>query len=671
MATNPASVSVTSNPGQRSAPGGFGGSYLTRYISSWGNPQWLSSDQWRFFVHTQPVAELCRDAIAQYLISLDWKIVSRDSEQQDELKGEIKHYTELLERGNAYYSEYDFSAHIERIVKDLFDLPFGAASEIGRENDDPEGKVLWIRPLDGGTLAPTLDADYPVVQHFPNWEPVFFPRHAISRIYLSPRTEILREGWGMAPPEKIYLAMEMLNRGDIYYSKLLLNTPEAGILDLVDTDQESANAWVEASRDMLFGIEPLKIPVLAEHTTPAKWIPFGKLPSEILYDSTLAKYVSIVAAGYGLTSSDIGFASSSNGGETLAGTIRQERRSAKSGKALAKKKLEVYFDKILPSTLKFIWIDFDDEKNVAVSRARMANANAINMLIGSQIFTPDEMRRQTIADGLISITVPETLDRSAIEWPTNALRYIGNKSKEETQGGSGQVGEPKAPSGGGQGDVQAQQIISRSRAKIEVSIAKAVYQANQILGSLLNSVKNENMDFSGWEQQFEKAVIGKSTMDLGSEAILDDTYNNLVKSLSEAKWLDTVSLDVCKSVVDQWNSTVRKSVESDARKQAEMAFIAGEKDTLEPDPLPVVQHYGVDNALLEFAKVSILEKLVPEIILISEKSIIGYKFDLDTTDFRDNDTIKLARSVADKVCGILPRILGDVGRLIVEKLGDK
>jgi len=638
-------------------------------MTSWANPQWLTADQWRYFVRLQPVAQLCRDALSQYIMSLDWKITARDSEQQDELKSEIKHYTELFERGNSYYSDYDFATHIERLVQDLYDLPFGAASEVGRENDDPNGKVVWIRPLDGGTLAPTLDADFPVVQHFPNWEPVFFPRHAISRIFLSPRPEVQREGWGMAPPEKIYLAMEMLNRGDIYYSKLLLNTPEAGILDLGDTDQESANAWVEASRDLFFGIEPLKIPVLAEHTTPAKWIPFGKLPSEILYDSVTARYITIVTSGYGLTPSDIGFASSSNGGETLSGTIRQERRSAKSGKSLTKKKIETYFNKILPETLKFDFIDFDDEKNVAVARARMANANAINMLISNQIFGPDELRRQTIADGLVSITVPETIDRSKIEWPTNALRYIGNKPKDETQGGSGQVGSPKAPSSGGQGDVQAQQIINRSRTGIEVAISKAVYGANQILGSLINSVRTGKNDFSEWEKRFESSVVGKSVMDLGSESIIDDTYNFLSESLSGSRWFDSVSADVCKSAVDIWNRATEQRVISEASKRAEMEFIAGERDDLLPENV-TISRATVSQEMIEQVKTNLLETLIPEIILISEKSITGYKFEIDTTDITDNSNIKLARSISEKVLGILPKVIGDVGNSLIQKLGD-
>ena len=286
----PKNIEITKQPGQISATGGELSPYLLRQIPIWNNPNWLTADVWRAFVRKQPIAMLCREAIANHLLSLDWNITSRDSEKQDEYKDEIKYYARLFERGSEQATTMDFTTHIEWIVKDLFDLPFGGASELGRENDTPDGKVVWIRPLDGGTLAPTLDMDYPVVQHFPNYQPVVFPKEFISRIFLSPRTEIQREGWGMPPPERIYLAMEMLNRGDTYYSQLLLNTPEAGILDLGDMDGESATEWVKSFRDLLYGINPLKIPVLYEHTTEAKWIPFGKLPSEILYDSVTARY---------------------------------------------------------------------------------------------------------------------------------------------------------------------------------------------------------------------------------------------------------------------------------------------------------------------------------------------------------------------------------------------
>lgn len=669
--TQPKTVTVTQKPGQLSAPGGaLAGSFLLRQAPIWNNPGFLNADVWREFVRKQPIAVLCREAITNYLISLDWAITSRDSEKQDEYKQEILYYTRLLERGHAYYTSMDFTSHIEWIIKDLFDLPFGAASEIGRENNDPEGKVVWIRPLDGGSLAPTLDDNYPVVQHYPNYQPVVFPREFVSRIFLSPRTEIQREGWGMAPPERIYLAMEMLNRGDSYYAQLLLNTPEAGILDLMDMDKESATEWVAAFKDLLYGINPLKVPVLYEHTSEAKWIPFGKLPSEILYNDVTNRYITILTSGYGLSPSDIGFASSSNGGETLAGTVRQERRSARSGKALAKKKVQIYFENILPEYLQFSWIDFDDEKNVAMSRARMANANAAKLWTDIQAFSPDEVRRQAIADGMFTITIPETIDRKSIEWPANTLRYVGNKSQGDGKTGSNAIGDPKPVSSGGQGEVQAQQIISRSRNKIEVSVAKGVYSSNQILGALLKSVRGSNNDFSSWELKFEDSVVGKSQMDLLSETVIDDTYNELAKSIEKEEWLHNVATELSRGIVDGWNERNQSAVLSYMQKKAEEDFIEGKSDSLSPDTVSIDKK-SITNELVFETKHLILEKLIPSIILVSEKSIVGYKFELDPTDLTDNNNITVARGVAEKVYNLLPQILNEVGVEIEKILGEE
>lgn len=662
-AKQPSTLKVTENPGQLSAPGGELSNYFVRQIPTWNNPGWVNADVWRKFVQKQPVAVLCRDAITTYLLSLDWAITSREADKQDEYQEDIKYYTRLLERGNAYYTDIDFSTHIEWIVRDLFDLSFGAAGEFGREYDRPDGKVMWIRPLDAGTLSPTLNADWPVVQHYPNYKPVVFPRDSIARIYLSPRTEIEREGWGMAPPEKIYLAMEMLNRGDIYYSQLLLNTPEAGILDLKDMDKESATEWVKSFRDLLYGINPLKIPVLYEHSEKAEWIPFGKLPSEILYDSITARYITIVTAGYGLAPSDIGFASSSNGGETLAGTIRQERRSARSGKALAKTKVKAYFEQILPEHLEFKWIDFDDERNVAMSRARMASANAFKVFVDMQAFSPDEVRSQAIADGLFTITLPETIDRTQIEWPSNTLRYVGNR-------GSNQIGNPQAPSSGGQGEVIPQQVVSRHRAKIEVSVSKASYAGNQHLGALIASIRNAANDVPAWEKRFDEAVVGKSQADMATEAIISSSFNSILDVLDRADWVDTVSKDIASVLSGSILGKRKSEIENSLKKKIEAEFISGDREDLSytDEELKQLSEAESPNLFLEVKK-ALLENLIQKILLVSKSSIMEYKYQLDTKDQTDNNNLKLAREVAEKVYNLMPQILEEVQKS-VSKLGD-
>ena len=185
--------------------------FLWRLVPGWLRPVWYEAEMWRNFVLAQPVAVDCKEALIASITSLDWKIEPRDSSKRDELKDSIKYYTQLFESG----SDMDFIELMEWIGTDYLDLPFGAGVETIRNPDSPEGQVIYIEPLDGGTLFPTLNNDFPVGQ---SWKTaientVYFPAHAINRMYMSPRTRIERRGWGMAPPEKIYLAMELLNRG--------------------------------------------------------------------------------------------------------------------------------------------------------------------------------------------------------------------------------------------------------------------------------------------------------------------------------------------------------------------------------------------------------------------------------------------------------------------------
>jgi len=294
----------TRNKGQISLD--LSDNFLFRSLSSWMRPDWYSSKSWRNFVLKQPVAVNCKETLIAQISSLDWKVDSVDPNMRDEYKSEIDYHTKFIDKNQ----DYDFITMVEWIASDYLDLPFGGAAEVGRLGDKPNGKVVWIKLLDGGTLFPTLSRAYPVGQSLNsiaasqtlgfttlNSSPgtimtsagnpddtVYFPRHAINRIYMSPRPEIQREGWGMAPPEKIFFSLELLNRGDIYYANLLLDTPEAGILDLADMDGASAQEWIKQFRSLLGGIDPLKVPVLYEHEGDVKWIPFGRPPTELMFD---------------------------------------------------------------------------------------------------------------------------------------------------------------------------------------------------------------------------------------------------------------------------------------------------------------------------------------------------------------------------------------------------
>lgn len=427
--------------------------FLWRLVPSWMRPTWYEAEMWRKFVLIQPVAMDCRDTLIASTTSLDWKIEPRDSEQRDELKDDIKYYTKLFENG----SGMDIIELVEWIGQDYLDLPFGSGVETIRQPDSPEGKVVWIEPIDGGTLFPTLNADYPVCQmwKYDITNPVVFPAHAINRMFMSPRNEIDRKGWGMPPPEKIFLALEMLNRGDRYYASLLLDTPQAGLLDLIDMDKDTATEWIQAFQSLMTGIDPFKIPVLYEHTEPARFIPFGRPPTELAFGSITMKYAALTCAGYNMSLSDIGLGLSGNGGDTLAGSIRQERKTRRTGFARLKSKFKFFFDRMLPETLEFKWIDPDEELGVALGRARLASMTALGQSIDKRVISPKEARLQMIADGLITISIPEELseeDFSILPQPTPF--GFGNAQP----GGAkrpGMLGNQVPPSQGGQGEIKS------------------------------------------------------------------------------------------------------------------------------------------------------------------------------------------------------------------------
>lgn len=420
--------------------------YINRILPQYAQPAWGEADFWRRAVAGQPFATICRDILIDKLLALDWKIEPRESDKRDEYKEEIRYYSEFIDSND----DICYTELIEWVNKDALDLPFGGAVELGYEGDDPKNNLAWIEPLDGGTLFPTFNSTFPVGQAIRESpiQAVYFPWYAINRIYCSPRTDIKRRGWGMPPPEKIFLALVSLSRGDVYYANLLLDTPEVGILDLGDMTKEDAEEWVKAWRSLLGGVDPFKIPVLYQHDKPATWIQFNRSPTELLFDKTIMKYAGICAAGYGITLSDLGFSATSSGGETLAGGIRQERNTRKTGLAILKKKNMAFFNKMLPKFLQFQFIDLDDELAVSLGRARLANATAGQIYIDKHVFTPNEIRLQTIADGLVTISVPEKVE-GGDEFP---------QINPNTQERPGLLGKPVSPSQGGYGEVKSEAL---------------------------------------------------------------------------------------------------------------------------------------------------------------------------------------------------------------------
>lgn len=453
-------MATTKEPKQKSleAP-----SYLRRHLPNFLTPTWIEKgERWRQVVRNEPVAIICRDRLIVYAQALPWTITARDVKSEKKLEPDIKYYQEYVLR--------DFDTILDLLWQDALDLPAGGNVELVRfprnvlptvehegetykvTQPNARGHIYKIIHIDGATIAPTHDPEFPVMQKTPGdlANLVYFSRNEIGRIILTPRPEMRVKGYGMPPPQRIYMAISLTYYGHQYYAKLLLDTPEAGILDLLDMDRESAEEWVSSYQTLLQGVDPQKIGVLYEHTQAAKWIPFGRPPSEMSYDSISAKYSRIIAAGYWLTLADIGMDPS---GKTMAGEIRRQRETRLTGFGMIREKTKNFINnQVLPPYLEFDWVERDDEALASTGRARLLNAQALKAMAEGGFITQEEGQQQLKKDGLLTIDLkakPEQPEQPQMAPGTKALpaQSEGNETKQEmervppSQGGRGEVGQ--------------------------------------------------------------------------------------------------------------------------------------------------------------------------------------------------------------------------------------
>ena len=387
--------------------------FLRRYLPDFLTPMWVEAARWRNVVRNEPTAIICRDRLIVYAQAQPWNVTAKNIKDEKKLEEDI-----------AYYKNFvlsDFDILIDLIWQDALDLPVGGNVELVRwpgnvlpviERDgetfrvtqpNPKGHIFKLVPIDGATVVPTHDPEFPVMQKLQGDlnNAVFFSQNEIARVVLTPRPEIRVKGYGMPPPQRIYMAISLLYYGNQYYARLLLDTPEAGILDLLDMSQQDAEDWVSSYQNLLQGVDPLKIGVLYQHTQAAKWIPFGRPPSEMSYDSVTLKQQRIVAAGYWLTLQDIGLDPS---GKTMAGEIRRQRETRLTGFGLVREKTKNFINKdVLPPYLEFSWIEKDDEALAATGRARLLNAQALKAMVEPGIIQVEDAQAQLKKDGLLTV----------------------------------------------------------------------------------------------------------------------------------------------------------------------------------------------------------------------------------------------------------------------------
>lgn len=292
--------------------------YVQRNVPLWSTPSHLVAELWRQVVYNQPIVAACQDAILSDVVASDFEIRPRDAMREDELSAEIEHYTSVANPivGNGVEG---FDPWALKMLQDMLTLPIGGNSEVVRwpvgsspfRSLHPKGHVFKIVYIDGATLTPVNDPRFIMAQRLKSdlTRAAYFEKNEIARMLWSPRVEIDLYGYSMPPVERVYLAIQALYRSDSYYANLLLDTPEAGLLDLMDMSFDSANEWTQSFRELLTGIDPFKVSVLYEHTNAAQFIPFGRPPTDLMFAEITQRFTQIVHAGHGLSVSDTGLGS--------------------------------------------------------------------------------------------------------------------------------------------------------------------------------------------------------------------------------------------------------------------------------------------------------------------------------------------------------------------------
>lgn len=375
--------------------------FLVRNVPLWTSPQWLSAERWRRLCYNQPVIMACQDALSSDIVASEWAIRPRDAKMEERVKPEINHYTKVFQpdlgSGIRGFDPWSIKG-----ISDMTTLPVGWNTEIVRwpvgagpfSIPHPKGHVDKLVYIDGATLAPTYDQNLIMVQRIKQdmTRTVYFEDREIGRILWSPRVEMEMSGYGMTPPERAYMAVESLYRGDQYYANMLLDTPEAGMLDLMDIELDDMEKWSKSQRELMTGIDPFKITILYDHDKPAQFIPFGRPPTDIMFGEIMTRNAQLVHALFGLTLTDTGLG---NPEKTLAGSIRDERRSQRSGFSRVREAIKTFADnEVLPPDLEFVWIINDEEKRVQTGRSfvlysqtlkNLKDAGIINAEIGQSV----------------------------------------------------------------------------------------------------------------------------------------------------------------------------------------------------------------------------------------------------------------------------------------------
>jgi len=374
---------------------------ITRQVATFFDPLTLSAKHWRRVVAQAPVVGACVQTLIMQITGLNWKIESDDEE--------------LTERFTLLLNMADNGAGMEsllsRVAEDTLTMPFGGAFELGVY---PDGEVAWIAHLDAGLMAPTYDEKFPYrqVNPYDALHPKIFKSTEVSRIKWQPQADIAYYGWTKTPCMASLPAIQGLLRSDRFWQTLLTDSPPAGILVIPGMSENEARDWLSGWKTMMAGIDSLKVPLLPlqgteKGTAEAKFISFAQTATEAELPDLVKRYSEQVTANFGMNTGDLGLF----GQELrLAGATKLIELSKRQGLArLLKQFARAINTDVLPDGVTFKWEDVELEDTVRKAAAKNQTSIALGNLVSQAGLPPHIAIAQAIADGIITVAVPEEL----------------------------------------------------------------------------------------------------------------------------------------------------------------------------------------------------------------------------------------------------------------------
>jgi len=372
--------------------------YITRSPLYMTNPTLFTMEQWRT-IAKEPITRLCIRHILRELVSLEWEIVPKDPGKDSAQIALLSTILEDADDGDGW------DAWLSRVVQDALELPIGGVSEIVA--DDATGLIGGLYHIDGATVFPTYDPQVPFAQFNPynSAQKIYFEKGDIMRLLFMPQVDIRRKPYQESPIESAFRAIEGLSFMYVYYMKQLSDTPVAGILDLMDMTQEEAQEWAIAFREMFNEIDPLKVPVLYDHTKPARFIPFGRTPQDIALVDQFKRFAEMVTSAFGLSIGDLRLFEHDR---TLAGVEASQRVTERAGIGFYAQALEDMINKNIlfyrKSGFKFRFILGTAGADMQMIQLNNSRAQMLMTLTGNQpLVKPKDAQKQVMAWNMLDV----------------------------------------------------------------------------------------------------------------------------------------------------------------------------------------------------------------------------------------------------------------------------